>query len=158
MLMLMPMLAKYPSPSRRGLLLTLDAIVVFLFLLSIMQPFLLQTALMRAHAHERSMNDARVSLLMQLSQQLYTRGAAVRLQSGAILLPQNYTQVGYYDSDWNRNPNVVLSNLAELNLSSAVLDSSPSNSPQTSSQSRICLSRLMATDLGAVHTLWLCDS
>ncbi len=162
----MRMFAKNPSPPRRGMLLTLDAIVVFLFLLSIMQPFLLQTAMMRIHAYERSMDDARVSLLMQLSQQLYTRALAPHPQSGQIIEPQNYTQVGYYDD--NQNHDQTGAALAELNLSTTVLDSPPSSGlppiPSSSSQSappssnRICLSRLMATGSGAVHEFWICDS
>lgn len=151
--MLMDMKLKKSSPSPRGLLLTLDAIIVFLFLLSVMQPFLLQTALMRVHAHERSMDDARVSLLMQISQQLYNTGAALHLKSNALLAPENYTQVGYYDQNWNLNPNDALPALSDLNLSSAVLDSPPAGAPAE----RVCLSRLMATESGGVHTLWICD-
>lgn len=150
--------AKKQSSSSRGLLVMLDAIVVFLFLLSLMQPFLLQTALMRVHAHERSMNDARVSILMQISQQLYNTGAALHLNSNNLDAQQNYTQVGYYDANWNRGPGGMLSTLAELNLSSAVLDSPPSSNPSSPSPARVCLSRLMAAEAGSVHALWICDN
>ena len=139
----------------RGLLFSLDAVIVFLFLLSIMQPFLFQTALMRIQAYERSMDDARVSLLMQISQQLYNRGAALHLRSNDVSVPENYTQVGYYDSGWNQNPGAVLPALVELNLSSTVLDSPPAGPPPAE---RVCLSRLMVAGPGVVHALWICDS
>lgn len=150
----MDMNLKKSLASPRGLLLMLDVIVVFLFLLSIMQPFLLQTWLMRLHAHERSMDDARVSLLMQISQQLYNTAATLHLGANNLGSQNDYSQVGYYDSNWNHNQRDALPSLASLNLSGAAPDLPPVD-PQP--DERICLSRLMITESGGVRALWICD-
>ncbi len=154
-----PVQAKPAHP--RGLLLTLDVIVVFLFLVSIISPYMLQTRLMAVQHQERSAYDERAGLLMQLSQRLYVTSAAIHQNHNDLDNPVNYTLVGYYDSDWKLRimQDKSLPSLAALNLSFDLLDAPAAGAPV----GRVCVSREMAefpknfAASGDVHTLTICD-
>lgn len=140
-------LLRPPSISKRGIWLSLDLILTFLFLISLLTSLLMPVLLGNDYGQARADYNSRLSTGLALSEQAYM-GASFQLPTGG---PQPFSVIGYFDPGqfpaFQRSLPPILQNWS-------ILDSPPT----TPSSSRVCVSRQMIdASSGLPHALWVCE-